>query len=72
MCTVCSNATCSYRCVFVCSACAVMLCVAIDVRFVCAACAVMMCGYSCVFVCAVCAVMLCVAIAVCLCVQCVQ
>ena len=54
--SVCSNVMCGYSCVFVCTACAVKLCVAIVVWTVCTACAVM----------------LCVAIAVCLCVQRVQ
>ena len=67
-----SNVACGYGCVFVCTACAVMLCAAIAGVCVYSMCSNVMCGYSCVFVCAASAVILCVAIAVCLCVQRVQ
>ena len=62
---MCSNVMCGYSCVFVCTACAEMLCVAIIVCLsVQRVCSNVMCGYSCVYVCKACAVMLCVAIAV--------
>ena len=71
--SVCSNIICGYSCVFVCTACAVMLFVAILVFLsVHCGCINVMFGYSCVFVCKAFAVMLCVAIAVCLCVKRVQ
>ena len=69
--SVCSNVICGYSCVFVCTASAVLLRVAIAV-FVYTACAVMLCVAIAVFVSTTSAVMLCVAIAVFLCVQRVQ
>ena len=57
---------------FVCEACAVILCLGIP-EFLCVQ-RVQLCyvWYSCVFVCTACVLMLCVAIAVCLCVKRVQ
>ena len=70
--SVCKNVMCGYSCVFVCTVCAIMLCVFIAVCFEYSVCNNVVSGYSCVFVCTACAVMLCVAIVVYLCVQRVQ
>ena len=58
-----------YCCVFVCTAFAVMLCVAICFFCVCSVCNNVMFDYCCVIVCTACAEMLCVAIDVFLCAQ---
>ena len=64
---MCSNVICGYSCVFVCTACALMLRVAITVCLCLQRGSNGICGYNCVFVCTACALMLCVCIAVCMC-----